>query len=146
VAGFSGNADNTFFGSDMPLRLYFDHLDDAHKETKKKWLSTEKVVCCVQLEMLLAAITISSMRVGTWECGSVSNDVKLKHCSKCDATEYCSRECQVMLLPQTTQLILIETLTHPPGMSTIGRWLHGEEGISRNVLPSSQDTQSFVRH
>ena len=48
----------------MPLRLYLDHLDDAHKETKKKWLSTEKVVCCVQLEMLLAAITISSMRVG----------------------------------------------------------------------------------
>jgi hypothetical protein len=102
----------------MPLRLYLDHLDDAYKETKKKWLSAEKVVCCVQLDMLLAAITISSMRVA-WECGSVSDDVKLKYCSKCDATEYCSRECQVRLLSQTTQLILIETLTHLPGFAPI---------------------------
>jgi hypothetical protein len=102
----------------MPLRLYLDHLDDAYKETKKKWLSAEKVVCCVQLDMLLAAITISSMRVA-WGCGSVSDDVKLKYCSKCDATEYCSRECQARLLSQTIQLILIETLTRLPSFSPI---------------------------
>jgi hypothetical protein len=47
LAGFSGNAPlynvpgNTFFGPEMPLRL-----DDAHKETKKKWLSSESSLLC----------------------------------------------------------------------------------------------------